>query len=151
MEIDLRLPVYCHGPLYVALSRVTDVLKVTVFLPQQNEGKTIYPEVLKSGRAVDNGTDDLTPSQAGRVRSERFRESEQSQLIWVIAGSPPNLLYIVRVSRTTNKSQVTGLLSLVTLFCHSHTQHIADSLRVFRSQTGLSKTKMVTKQVEKQW
>lgn len=48
--LDLRLPVFCHGQLYVALSRVTDVAKMTVLLPEGSDKTTniVYPEVLDS-------------------------------------------------------------------------------------------------------
>ena len=47
-------------------------------------------------------------------------------------------------------SQVTAPLSLVTFPCFVTVTH-GISLRGFWSQTDLSRTKMVTKQVEKQW
>lgn len=53
--LDLRLPVFCHGQLYVALSRVTDVSRMTVLLSEQSGGKTeniVYPEVLEAVRPV---------------------------------------------------------------------------------------------------
>ena len=47
--VDLRTPVFTHGQLYVALSRVTDVGRLKVLLPEENGRKTInevYEEVL---------------------------------------------------------------------------------------------------------
>ena len=47
--VDLRSPVFVHGQLYVALSRVTNVESLSVLLPAKREGKTeniVYPEVL---------------------------------------------------------------------------------------------------------
>lgn len=52
--LDLRLPLFCHGHLYVALSRVTDVSRMTVLLSEQSGGKTenvVYPEVLDAVQA----------------------------------------------------------------------------------------------------
>lgn len=49
--VDLRQLVFCHGQLYVALSRVNDVSKMTVLLSEESEGKTVnivYPEVLEA-------------------------------------------------------------------------------------------------------
>ena len=48
--LDLRLPVFCHGQLYVALSQVTNVSKITVLLLGESEDKTeniVYPEELE--------------------------------------------------------------------------------------------------------
>jgi hypothetical protein len=47
--VDLRLPVFTHGQLYVALSRATDVAKLDVLLPEQGDTRVeniVYPEVL---------------------------------------------------------------------------------------------------------
>ena len=47
--VDLRLPVFTHGQLNVALSRVTDVKGLHVLLPEQGDGRVqniVYPEVL---------------------------------------------------------------------------------------------------------
>jgi ATP-dependent exoDNAse (exonuclease V) alpha subunit len=47
--VDLRLPVLTYGQLYVALSRVTDVDKLDVLLPEQSDTRVeniVYPEVL---------------------------------------------------------------------------------------------------------
>jgi len=47
--VDLRLPLFTHGQLYVALSRVTDVDKLNVLLPKQSDTRVeniVYPEVL---------------------------------------------------------------------------------------------------------
>lgn len=50
MSLDLRFPVFCHGQLYVALSRVTDVARITVLLLEGSDKTTniVYPEVLDS-------------------------------------------------------------------------------------------------------
>ena len=48
--LDLRVPVFSHGQLYVTLSGVTDVSNLTVLLLEQAHGKTtniVYPEVLE--------------------------------------------------------------------------------------------------------
>lgn len=53
--LNLCLLVFCHGQLYVALSRVTDVAKMTVLLSEQSERKTeniVYPEVLEVVQAA---------------------------------------------------------------------------------------------------
>jgi hypothetical protein len=47
--IDLRTSPFSHGQLYVALSRVTDVRKLTVLLPENRKTthNIVFPEVLK--------------------------------------------------------------------------------------------------------
>src|SRR6266480_3579872 len=51
VSINLRSPVFSHGQLYVALSRTTDVRRLSVFFsPENKEGLTLniwYPEVLQ--------------------------------------------------------------------------------------------------------
>jgi len=47
--VDLRIPPFTHGQLYVALSRVTDIANLSLLLPPNNTGTVgniIYPEVL---------------------------------------------------------------------------------------------------------
>jgi ATP-dependent DNA helicase PIF1 len=48
--INLRIPVFTHRQLYVALSRVTDIHRLSLLLPQGGNTATttniIYPEVL---------------------------------------------------------------------------------------------------------
>jgi len=48
--IDLQHEVFTHGQLYVALSRTTDVLNISILLSENNlDGKIlniVYPEVL---------------------------------------------------------------------------------------------------------
>ena len=47
--VDLRIPPFTHGQLYVALSRVTDIANLSLLLPPSNAGAVeniIYPEVL---------------------------------------------------------------------------------------------------------
>lgn len=73
--IDLRLPVFCHGQLYVALSRVTDVAKMTVLLPEGSDKTTniVYPEVLggvNSGGPVGVGPVGVEPVRVGPVRED---------------------------------------------------------------------------------
>ena len=49
--IDLRTPVFSHGQLYVALSRATDVRKVSVLIKESNVDEVtenvVYPEALQ--------------------------------------------------------------------------------------------------------
>ena len=48
--LDLRVPMFSHGQLYVALSYMTDVSNLTILLPEQAQGKTtniMYPKVLE--------------------------------------------------------------------------------------------------------
>ena len=48
--LDLRIPVFAHGQLYVALSRATSAPNVKVLLPEMSQermtGNVVYPEVL---------------------------------------------------------------------------------------------------------
>ncbi len=50
--LDIRVPVFAHGQLYVALSRATSTQNVHVLLPDDEEGaqgitsNIVYPEVL---------------------------------------------------------------------------------------------------------
>ena len=47
--IDLRVPVFTHGQLYVALSRAINVNQIAVLLSSTGDGSTVnvvYPEVL---------------------------------------------------------------------------------------------------------
>ena len=49
ININLRIPVFTHGQLYVTLSRVTDIRGLSLLLPQEGGAATnniIYPEVL---------------------------------------------------------------------------------------------------------
>jgi ATP-dependent exoDNAse (exonuclease V) alpha subunit len=55
--IDLRVPVFAHGQLYVALSRTTDVRRLSIlFSPENREGVTknvCYPEIIQFLSAYD--------------------------------------------------------------------------------------------------
>jgi ATP-dependent DNA helicase PIF1 len=57
--IDLRTPVFCHGQLYVALSRAVDVNSVSVLIKESNVDEVtenvVYPEVLQAlnQRSID--------------------------------------------------------------------------------------------------
>ena len=65
--LDLHLPVFCHGQLYVALSRVTKVSKMTVLLSKQSGGKTengIYSEVLEVVQTMANQEKDKFGGEA---------------------------------------------------------------------------------------
>ena len=47
--IDLRVPVFTHGQLYVALSRATSGNRIRILLPRDSKGETtniVFPEVL---------------------------------------------------------------------------------------------------------
>ncbi|KAI3916312.1 hypothetical protein MKW98_004753 [Papaver atlanticum] len=48
--IDLRTPVFCHGQLYVALSRCTTARRIKLLMPENSEGNetdnVVYPEIL---------------------------------------------------------------------------------------------------------
>jgi len=50
MKVDLRLPVFSHEQLYVALSRFTNVHNIAELLPQgilgERVANIVYPEVL---------------------------------------------------------------------------------------------------------
>ena len=48
--LDMRIPVFSYGQLYVALSRVTDVNRLTVLSPSvrgRRVTNVVYPEVLR--------------------------------------------------------------------------------------------------------
>ena len=70
--VDLCLPVFCHGQLYVALSRVTDVSRMIVLLSEENEGKTlniVYPEVLEVVRDLEDQQEDEFGSSVEFLRA----------------------------------------------------------------------------------
>ncbi len=49
VNVDLRQPPFTYKQLYVALSRVTDVDKLDLLLPDRGDGRIeniIYPEIL---------------------------------------------------------------------------------------------------------
>ena len=52
-DLDLWVPVFTHGQLYMALSHATNVSNLTVLFPETAEGKManiVYPEVLEHMR-----------------------------------------------------------------------------------------------------
>jgi len=49
ISVDLRIPVFTHRQLYIALLRVTDIDRLSLLLPQEGDAATtniIYPGVL---------------------------------------------------------------------------------------------------------
>lgn len=56
--MDLRQPVFCHGQLYVALSCVTDLSKMTVLLPKglEKTANIVYSEVLEAVQPMPSRT-----------------------------------------------------------------------------------------------
>lgn len=67
--LDLRVPAFTHGQLYVALSRATDVNNLTVLLPERMGGKPtniVYPEVLQHMRENTEVADFVAGLQADR-------------------------------------------------------------------------------------
>ena len=59
--LDLHLPVFYHEQLYVALSRVTDVSKMTVLLSEDSGGRMeniVYSEVLEIVWTIENQQED---------------------------------------------------------------------------------------------
>jgi len=49
ISVNLHMPVFMHGQLYITLLRVTDIRGLLLLLPQNGDGITtniIYPEVL---------------------------------------------------------------------------------------------------------
>lgn len=52
--IDFRVSVFSHGQLYVALSRVTDVAKISVLHAEglDSTENVVFPEVLQRFRAT---------------------------------------------------------------------------------------------------
>ena len=66
MGVNLRIPVFRHGQLYIILLRVTDIRELLVLLPQEGDATTtniIYPEVL-----LDSSGDGIA---AGRQQGSR--------------------------------------------------------------------------------
>lgn len=49
VNVDLQVPMFYHGQLYVALLRVTNVANITILLSKNQYQMTniVYPEVLK--------------------------------------------------------------------------------------------------------
>ncbi len=51
VDVDLRQPPFTHKQLYIALSRVTDVDKLDLLLPDRGDGRIeniIYPKILQT-------------------------------------------------------------------------------------------------------
>ena len=73
--VDLRVPVFSHGQLYVALSRATNSRNVTVLLPEdQEDARTtniVYPEVLAN--EVSNAPAPFLALLTSPFLSEHFR------------------------------------------------------------------------------
>jgi hypothetical protein len=49
VAVDLRMPAFAHGQLYVAFSRVTASDSIKVLLPSESPSQTtdvVYPEIL---------------------------------------------------------------------------------------------------------
>ena len=60
--VNLCIPVFTYGQLYVALLRVTDMRGLSLLLPQNGDSTTaniIYPEVL-----LDSGGDSMAAAAA---------------------------------------------------------------------------------------
>jgi hypothetical protein len=76
--VDLCLPVFTHGQLYVALSRMTNVSNLSIlFAPENSERITenvVYPEVLQ---AFSNGysypSSSIAPTSASQTPRNRLR------------------------------------------------------------------------------
>lgn len=66
--MDLSQLVFCHGQPSVALSRVTDVSKMTVLFPEQSEGKT-------TSTMDSEGLESVQPV-GGQAEDEFGREAE---------------------------------------------------------------------------
>ena len=62
--VNLHIPVFTHGQLYVALSRVTDIRGLSLLLPEGGDAtitNIIYPEVL-----LDSGGDSMAAAAVGQ-------------------------------------------------------------------------------------